>query len=55
MKLNNHGWGLGTMILLMTILIIFFIIAIYFIYIFYNNFEMPEVKGPDVIVVRRLG
>ena len=42
MKLNKNGWGYGTMILLMSILIIFLAIAIYFIYRFYSSFEYIE-------------
>jgi len=36
-NLNNKGWGLGMMLLLMSILIIFFLVAIYFIYKFYDS------------------
>ena len=52
-KLNNQGWGFGTMIFLMTILVIFFVIAIYFIWVFYNSFEIPETKAVNAFEIRR--
>lgn len=42
MKLNNKGWGFGTMIFLITILCLFLIIAIYYIFRLYNNIEVKK-------------
>ncbi|NLL02184.1 MAG: hypothetical protein GX265_04105 [Mollicutes bacterium] len=42
MKLNNKGWGFGTMIFFITILCLFLIIAIYYIFRLYNNIEVKK-------------
>ena len=45
MKLNNHGWGLGEMLLLVALLLFFLLIAIFYIARLYNGFAKDNTNN----------
>lgn len=49
MKLNNKGWSLSQMILILCILIIFLFISIFYIIKFYSTIENASDSGKNYI------
>ncbi|MBO4245201.1 MAG: hypothetical protein J5892_00465 [Bacilli bacterium] len=45
MKLNNHGWGLAEMLLLIALLLVFLLIAIFYIARLYNGFAKDNTSN----------